>query len=148
MHTEAESVSPVDANDRTTQPVQPDFTPEDSLKPAMVNPVETPLVPTLAPTETKSRSNATTKRATAKQDEGKKPTAQDHNRNTVETRSRTSRQKSWRDLTQYQTDYRDAHCLRQLGSGRRRCRATATVIHPTRDGIQSKMKLEMGFNQK
>ena len=91
---------PADTNDRTAQPVQPAFTPEDSLKPTMVNPVETPLAPALAPTETKPRSGATTEPATAKQDEGKKPTAR--NRNTVENRSRTSRQKSRRDRTQSQ----------------------------------------------
>lgn len=100
MQTESEPAAPAVIDERTAQPVQPDSTLDAGLKPAGVSPVETPLVPAIAPTETKPRSSTTTEPATAKQGEGKKPTVP--NRNKVESQSRTRRQQSRRDRTQPQ----------------------------------------------
>lgn len=100
MQTETEPAPPAHVDDRTAQPAPPDSTSQDALKPVIVNPVEAPLAPAMAPAETKPRSRAATERATARQDEDKKPTAQD--RNTVENRSRASRKNLRRDQTQPQ----------------------------------------------
>ena len=100
IQTETEPVPPAHVDDRTAQPAPPDSTSQDALKPVVVSPVEAPLAPAIAPAETKPRSSAATERATARQDEDKKPTAQD--RNTVENRSRASRKNLRRDRTQPQ----------------------------------------------